>query len=176
MGQLVERILGVVNNDIQVSGLSSQEFPERRWREAILFYLFGIWSGKLSVTYRPKIHFGDITLRLQPSDDPEGGEYYAYGHAEKPQEPPALGPDDLVVRSGRKADVEVALARFVKDDRIRQLRLGVVCSQNVHRCQFALWKIRGERGKYGYAGIGLPYEWGTRGPVWTREDFERRWR
>ena len=152
-------------NYIQISGL--QEFPESRWREAILFYLFGIWANRQSVTYRPKINFGDITLRL----DPSGGEYYEYGHAEVPQDVPPLGPDDLVETSGRQADVEVALIRFVKNDRVKQLRLGVVCDQ-IHLSQLVLWK-KARRGEYGYAGIGLPYTWGTRGPVWTREEYER---
>ena len=152
-------------NYIQISGL--QEFPESRWREAILFYLFGIWANRQSVTYRPKINFGDITLRL----DPSGGEYYEYGHAEVPQDVPPLGPDDLVETSGRQADVEVALIRFVKNDRIKQLRLGVVCDQ-IHLSQLVLWK-KARRGEYGYAGIELPYTWGIRGPVWTREEYER---
>lgn len=168
MNQLVARLVGVISNDIQVSGLPSQEYPESRWREAILFFLFGIWSNRESVAYRPKISFGDITLRL----DSSSGSYYAYGHAEWPQEPPALRPDDLVVTSGRQADVEVALIRFVKNDRIGQLRLGVVCAQNVHRAQLVLWK-KTRRGEYGYAGIGLPYAWGIQGPVWTREEYER---
>ena len=168
MSKLIARLAGVISNDIQVSGLPSQEFPESRWREAILFYLFGIWTNRQSVTYRPKINFGDITLRL----DPSGGEYYEYGHAEVPQDVPPLGPDDLVETSGRQADVEVALIRFVKNDRIKQLRLGVVCDQKVRRAQLVLWK-KARRGEYGYAGIGLPYTWGTRGPVWTREEYER---
>ena len=153
-------------NDIQVSGLAC--FPEERWREAILHYLFGVWADKQDVTYRPKINFGDITLRL----DPSGGEYFAYGHAEVPQNVPPLGPDDLVETSGRQADVEVALIRFVKNNRIKQLRLCVVCDQKVNRAQLVLWK-KAWRGEYGYAGIGLPYTWGTRGPVWTREEYER---
>ncbi|QQG46101.1 MAG: hypothetical protein HYY55_04025 [Candidatus Niyogibacteria bacterium] len=161
MNQLVARLAGVISNGIQVSGLSSQEFPESRWREAILFFLFGIWSDRQSVVHRPKINFGDFTLRL----DYYNGEYYAYGYAEVPQEPPALGPDDLVETSGRQADVEVALIRFVKNDRIRQLRLCVVCDQKVRHAQLVLWK-KARRGEYGCAGIGLPYTWGTRGPVW----------
>ncbi|MBI2594641.1 MAG: hypothetical protein HYW38_00010, partial [Candidatus Colwellbacteria bacterium] len=75
MNQLIQGLAGVISNDIQVSGSPSQEFPEARWREAILFYLFGVWADRQSVTYRPKISFGDITLRLDLAE----GEYYAYG-------------------------------------------------------------------------------------------------
>ena len=165
MNLLIQRIAGIVTNDIQVSGLEG--FPESRWREAILFYLFGIWSGRESVTYRPKLCFGDITLRL----DRQNGEYYAYGHAEVPQDVPPLGPDDLVETSGRQAAVEVALIRFVKDNRIKQLRLGVMTDQKVHCAQLVFWK-KARRSEYGYAGIGLPYSWGTKGPWWTREEYE----
>ena len=168
MNQLVAAVLGLAGSDIQVSGLPSQEYTQSRWREAILFYLFGVWSNKQSVMYRPKIAFGNITLRLDRHD----GEYYAYGHEDVPQEVPPLGPNDLVVRSGRQADVEVALIRFVKDNRIKQLRLPGVPSQNVHLAQLVLWK-KEKRSEYGHAGIGLPYSWGTKGPWWTKEEFER---
>ncbi|MEK7461882.1 MAG: hypothetical protein AAB586_02310 [Patescibacteria group bacterium] len=165
MNQPVTCLLSVIRNDIQVSGL--QGYPESRWREAILSYLFGVWSNKPSVIYRPKISFGGITLRL----DLTNWEYYAYGHAEIPQEAPPLGPDDLVETLGKQVAVEVALMRFVKDNRIKQLRL---CLPSIPRdgATFILWK-KERRGEYGYSGVGLPFSWGTKGPWWTREEFER---
>ena len=159
MNQLVQRLAGIVSNDIQVSGLPSQEFPESRWREAILFYLFGIWSGRESVMYRPKIGFGDITLRLALGD----GEYYAYGtpNEELPAEHPIGERDDhIVVRSWKQADVEVALARFVKDDRIKWLTLSFRYSGRL-----VLWK-KLRRGQYGITATDIPRSWGTRGPEW----------
>ena len=162
MNQLIERLAGIVSNDIQVSGLTSQEFPEGRWREAILFYLFGIWANRESVTHRPKINFGDITLRLAPGD----GEYYAYGtpNEELPTECPAGERDDhLVVRSWKQADVEVALARFVKNDRIKWLTLSFRYSGRL-----MLWK-KSLRGQYGIAATDIPTSWGTRGPEWEAQ-------
>lgn len=156
-----------VARDIQVSGRT--DFSESRWREAILFYLFGMWSGNEDVTYRPKIHFGDICLRLDQRNG--DGDYYAYGHQEVREDVPALGSDDLVETSGKQAEVEVALIRFVKDDRIRQLRFCFPSVSNNINTLF-LWKKK-RRGEYGVAGIGLPYAWGTKGPIWTAEDFQK---
>lgn len=159
MNQLVQRLAGIVSNDIQVSGLTSQEFSESRWREAILLYLFGIWADRQSVTCRPKIGFGDITLRLAPGD----GEYYAYGtpNEELPTEHPVGERDDhLVVRSWKQADVEVALARFVKNDRIKWLTLSFRYSGRL-----VLWK-KSRRGQYGITATDIPRSWGTRGPEW----------
>lgn len=159
MNQLVQRLAGIVSNDIQVSGIPSQEFPESRWREAILFYLFGIWSNRQSVIYRPKIGFGDIILRLAPGD----GEYYAYGtsNEELPTEHPVGERDDhLVVRSWKQADVEVALARFVKNDRIKWLTLSFRYSGRL-----VLWK-KSRRGQYGITATDIPRSWGTCGPEW----------
>lgn len=158
MGLLIQRLAGIISNDIQVSGLTSQEFPESRWREAILFYLFGVWADRQSVTYRPKISFGDITLRL----DPSSGEYYAYGTPteELPYPFPVREDEKLTVRSLRQADVEVALARFVKNDRIKLLTICSECSGRL-----MLWK-KSRRGQYGITATDIPRSWGTRGPEW----------
>lgn len=160
---IARRVFAEVDHDIQVSGYTN--FPESRWREAILFYLFGMWGNRERVTYRPKISFGDITLRLGD------GEYYAYGHAQVPENIPPLDSDDLVETSGKQTEVEVALIRFVKDERIKQLRLRLP-SVSDDVATLVLWK-KARRGEYGYAGLGLPYSWGTKGPWWTREEFER---
>jgi len=165
MTLLLKSLARVRDHDLQVSGLTN--FPESRWREAILHYVIGIWSGNHSVTYRPKITFGDITLRL---DD---GEYYACGHLDTPENPPAISLSDpglLMVLTGKQNDVEVALIRFAKDNRIKQLQLGLpLCNGGT----LVLWK-KARRSEYGYAGHKLPYSWGTRGPWWTREEFERQ--
>jgi len=50
--------------EIQVAG--AECFPENRWREALLSYLFGVWSDG-RVMGRPKISFGPVTLRLDAS-------------------------------------------------------------------------------------------------------------
>ena|SRR3989338_4400607 len=159
MSKLIARLAGVISNDIQVSGLPSQEFPESRWREAILFYLFGIWTNRQSVTYRPKINFGDITLRL----DTSSGEYYAYGTPHEEMDLYQLRfreEEKLYVRSGKQADVEVALARFVKNDRIRLLTLYLPRSFG----RVELWK-KSRRGQYGCTATDIPRSWGVHGPV-----------
>ena len=56
------------SNHIQVSGITW--FPPERWREAILYYLFGLWSNKGCVAYRPKIRFGSVVLRLDEPKTP----------------------------------------------------------------------------------------------------------
>lgn len=127
-----------MSNDIQVSGLSC--YPEERWREAILHFLFGVWGNKDQVMYRPKISFGGIVLRLNTSNC----EYYAYKQASVSQEePPPCSSCDLVEHSGRQADIEVALIRFVKDNRIKQLRLWLRSGQEI-----IFWK-KDKRGEYG---------------------------
>lgn len=106
---------------LQVSGLDC--FPECRWREAVLYYLVGVWGNRQEVMYRPKIHFGNFTLRLCLGS----GQYYAYG-----EEGSWSGDADRRSRShhGRilyvecdQDSVEVGLARFVKDDAIGQLTI-----------------------------------------------------
>ncbi len=154
--------------DIQVSGFTC--FPESRWREAILYYLFGIWGNRSDVTYRPKISFGDIWLRLDSSN----GRYYAYGHEETFEQVPPLGSDDLIVTSDEQVKVEVALIRFVKNDRIKQLRLRFPAKSG-DTCTLVLWK-KTRRGEYGVASLGLPYSWGSDGPLWTRKESEAYYR
>lgn len=166
---IARRVLAEVDHDIQVSGYTN--FPESRWREAILFYLFGMWGNRERVTYRPKVSFGDITLRLDRQTEYGKGEYYAYGHADVPEDIPPLGLEDyLVETSGKQCEVEVALIRFVKDERFRQLRLHLPSVSST--ATLILWK-KVRRGEYGYAGVGLPYTWGIKGPYWTREQYER---
>lgn len=154
---LVRGVSGVVSNDIQVSGLVSQEFPESRWREAILFYLFGIWSGRQSVMYRPKISFGSVTLRL----DSDEGKYEAYGTP--PEELTSTlrfrADEKLFVDTGRQADVEVALVRFVKNDQIKLLILWLPQL----RVFFTLWK-KSRRSQYGCC-LTDPRAWNANGPV-----------
>ncbi len=151
------------DRDIQVSGRTG--FPGSRWREAVLFYLFGIWGNREDVTYRPKIHFGDICLRL----DRQSKEYYAYGHAEVPELTPITSSEEtLFVRSGQN-EVEIGLIRFVKDNRIKKLVLSLGPGG---ACQLLLWK-KEKRSEYGVAGIRLPYSWGTKGAIWTREEYQK---
>ncbi len=141
------------DREIQVCGDTC--FPEHRWREAFLYYLFGVWGNKQSVVYRPKMILGSITLRLWQ----KGQEYYAYG---RPNEEPPLhyGDEAQELHVGhRQAEVEQALIRFVKNKALKvlviTLNLGVVY----------LWKKR-KNGEYGVSATGLPVSWGSQGPIW----------
>lgn len=151
---LIRGVSGVASNDIQVSGLVSQEFPGSRWREAILFYLFGIWSDRQSVTYRPKISFGNVVLRLDPN-----GEYCAYGVAgDDIRDVPSVLEDAHQSVGCAQAEVEIALVRFVKNDRIKVLTITFGLGF------LSLWKAQ-RRGEYGVATWGIPNSWGGLSPV-----------
>ncbi|MCX6784240.1 MAG: hypothetical protein NT141_04245 [candidate division WWE3 bacterium] len=140
--------------DLQVSGLTC--FPETKWREAVLFYLFGLWGGKHEVTYRPKISFGNVTLRLDRSI----GAYYAYGKSSEIL-PIFEEEQTIIVDAGKQADVEVALVRFVKDSQIRL----IVINLPITTSSVAIWKKQ-RRGQYGCSTTHLPISWGSRGPIW----------
>ncbi|MSR84903.1 hypothetical protein EXS71_00450 [Candidatus Uhrbacteria bacterium] len=125
MTQATATVVEAFEAEFQVSGL--QCFPERRWRECFLHYLFGIWGGKSNVTYRPKIAFGNGGLRL----DPGAREYWVYGTTVGANPPPHLGteipeghddPPEIIVGC-QQVEVEQALIRFVKNDRIQQLTI-----------------------------------------------------
>ena len=151
---LKEDTMHVWGKDIQVSGFEC--FEENRWREAILSYLFGVWGNLKGVMYRPKMMFGGITLRLHQS----AGEYYAYG-PKTHEDPPAVRrlEEHLVLKTWEQPEVEVALARFVKDNGLRQLTLPF------RHGELRLWK-KSQRGQYGIEAIGLPVSWGVDGPEW----------
>lgn len=129
-------------HSMQVSGLTP--FDMNRWREAILYYLFGVWGNKDKVMYRPKINFGGVTIRL----DKQTHSYYAYGKA--PDAEPAMRITEraLIVTSGQ-ADVEVGLISFVKNDAIDRLTI-VFPNQGY----LYLWKTD-RRGEYRCAASGI---------------------
>jgi len=142
-------------NEIQVGGLFS--FPESRWREAILFFLFGIWSGKPEVVGRPKIIFGDLTLRL----DAEAEEYFAYGRSYEslPLLIASLLSKKHLSVGPRQAEVEQGLIRFAKNNRIKLLTIHAQGGQGI----VYLWK-KERRGAYGYTAMNVPTSWNGLGP------------
>ena len=107
----------LVVGNIQVSG--AQCFDGSRWREAILYYLFGMWKNDTAVTHRPKIAFGDIMLRLI------GDSYVLYGISTDDSARAPIVDGKMVITNGEQNDVEVGLARFVKDNSIRQLAISL---------------------------------------------------
>ncbi len=127
---------------LYVSG--GREFPEDRWRDCILHFLNGLWSGDLDIACRPRLHLGEITLRL----DEEAGEYFAYGTSlETPV--PEVADYEMEYSIGSRLEVQDRLMRFVKDDRIKllvlRLRVGTVC----------LWK-KPWRSRFGISAHGIP--------------------
>ncbi|MEM9336537.1 MAG: hypothetical protein AAGA35_01625 [Patescibacteria group bacterium] len=129
------------DRDLQISELKT--FPENRWREAILHYLFGIWADKESVTYRPKIHFGTMCLRLNQASR----EYFAYGSSPNWEVHQSFRGEEILITEGCGQDeVEGALIRFVKNDRIRILAITLGNDQFLR-----LWKTD-KRSEYGCHG------------------------
>lgn len=125
---------------LQVSGLKT--FEENRWREAILYYLFGMWGDKDNVTYRPKIRFGSMSLSLNTITN----RYYAYGRSLNWEVPPFKGDEILIIGGCDQNEVDIGLARFVKNDRIRIIVIPFGNDQFLR-----LWKTD-RRGEYGCHG------------------------
>ncbi|MBI4090659.1 MAG: hypothetical protein HY422_01395 [Candidatus Komeilibacteria bacterium] len=149
--------LDVFGAGIQVSG--NARFESFRWREAILYYLNGVWRNDLGVMYRPKIRFGNvmpgenkagafikrgITLRLDGHS--YSGRYYAYGTSE--QRVDAIDKTSLFVEC-RQADVEGGLIRFVKDEALDSLAI------SFGRSGIRLTKSR-RRGELAVEGFSIP--------------------
>lgn len=128
----------LLDRSIQVSGL--EIFEEWRWREAILHYLFGVWSDYSRVMYRPKICLGGVSLSL----DTENEEYYAQGESPDREHPFFSSREERVlsVRCSQ-LEVEQGLIRFVKNNRI--ILLNITFRDSSRLC---LWK-KARRGEYG---------------------------
>lgn len=145
-----------VDRELQV-GASGRCFPEERWREGILYFLFGVWSGNTAVTMRPKISFGGVTLRLAPDPhalNPDIRAYYAYGvGTDNGMRLPVTKWEERLNVRNEQEHVETALIRFVKDDRIRTLFIGMCFGGGIQ-----LWKTS-RRGEYRCASINLPKTW-----------------
>ena len=129
--------------ELHVSG--RKVFHEDKWRDCILYYLNGIWSGNLDVTWRPRLYFGGITLRL----DEEKGEYFAYGRSQLDPRPEFADNEMLTVGSAQ-LEIQDGLARFVKNDRIKFLDMGMANGGLVR-----LWK-KSWRSRFGISGISIP--------------------
>lgn len=134
---------------IQVSGL--QIFSQHEWRNALLYYLFGIWAMKQEIVYRPKISFSGpgfsdgVSLCLEAGD----GKYSVLAGSQLPRFIPGFNAGEVLCVSSEKTQVEVGLVRFVKDNSIRMLKIdfgeGKVLALWKHRC----------RGQYSFAGQNL---------------------
>lgn len=144
---------------ISVSGLT--DFDGAHWRKGILHYLFGVWGNRDSVMYRPKINFGNVTLRLNL----ESGEYYAYGESCTGGNPPLVKSSRELQVMRQQNDVEVGLVRFVKDPNWLKLIIWFGNKDEDGRLDsgscLVLWKDESRRGVLNASAIGIPtfQEW-----------------
>ena len=128
---------------IQVSGLDF--FPQDRWREGILYFVNGILADEDRVMYRPKISIGDVGLTL----DAENGCYSFWGY-DTNIVPPVVDEATFTLTVGAsQVEVEHALLRFVKNNKIRMLTLrmpmrgGLAAHDDELRmCELVFWKGR----------------------------------
>ena len=98
-------------------------FPMSRWREAILYYLFGIWSGDPKFRKNPEIRFGNLTLTLYTRDCrvPEKTDAFSIeGFSPSVGNTGGYGNYTLYIGSSR-LEVMDALARFAKDPYLAQV-------------------------------------------------------
>ena len=106
-------------NYVEVAG---RIFQESHWREAILYFLHGMWSANPEVTNKSSITFAGVTMRL----DVGTKKYWCFvrpmmstsldSESSNPQIELHDG-DTLEVRDDYN-DVEMGMMRFVKNDDI----------------------------------------------------------
>ncbi|MEK7664219.1 MAG: hypothetical protein AAB340_02150 [Patescibacteria group bacterium] len=151
-----------VDRDIQVAGFIY--YPENRWREAILAFLFELWSEKLPA-FRPKIILGQLTLRLNSIEN----RYFVYGKGADrtiPEVVKALDEDARLLTSDSRSAVETGLIRFVKNNRIKALQIYFCYGYSI-----VLWK-KDRRGEYGcWSGDSVPESFGGLGAYSGTREF-----
>ena len=158
-----------LTGDRSIQVASWKPFTEDKWREAILFYLNGIWGDKPNVIANPIIQFCDVTLRLL-----KGVRYVAYtaqddATQQDKEELDRMGylgfddryaiwaktiPQEFTVPECIEAgdfplDVHNALIRFVRSPKVR---LVTVAFDGAGR--FSMWKTK-NRGEYRMSRFGL---------------------
>ncbi len=145
--------VGFESREIQVSGLSC--FSINQWRNAVYYFLTGIWADNGAVTYRPKICFDSVTLRL----DLDTSQYLVYGRGYSPL--PNMGryySEQILEVGSEQFEVEAGLIRFAKNDRVRVLVVDFGDSR------LFLYKGR-KRGVLNIATQDVPREWNGLCPI-----------
>jgi hypothetical protein len=100
-------------------------FPMNHWRDGILHYLFGIWSGDQTFWHNPEIRFGELKLVLQVRDCrvPEKDAVFAI-EGVAPDMPMNSYYGNYSLRIGNsRAEVMDALVRFAKDEHLGQVTI-----------------------------------------------------
>ena len=124
-------------HEIQVSGL--QLFPADKWRDAITYYLDGVWANEEHVMYRPKIFFGGLTLR-------QGDTEYIVRGTGPDAVTPVFKADEVLSIGCGLAEVDQGLMCFVRNETIKALVIDFSDGARMY-----LWKER--EGQYGCAGL-----------------------
>ncbi|HJN85165.1 MAG TPA: hypothetical protein QF873_02510 [Patescibacteria group bacterium] len=113
-----------MSNDDGIQVAMDTYFPWNEWRNALLHFLNGIWADDYAVTCRPKIAFGQVTLRRSV----DGKSYTCSGKdsdrrsagiaitTKRDHFHETLRTDDAIA-------IEHALVRFVRNDDFRMLTL-----------------------------------------------------
>ena len=133
-------------HEIQISGI--EIFQADKWKEAILYYLDGVWGDEEYVMYRPKISLGGLSLR-------RGTHYYIRGTAPDEVSPDFLDTEKIYVTSSLE-EVDQGLIRLVKNEKIKMLVITFGDNNTL-----SLWKK--EDGQYGCRATGFhpePYTLG----------------
>src|SRR4051812_20900676 len=134
----LEALLRSLKPDWRQIAVAGKKFPESRWREAILHFLFGIWGNDPIVMGNPQITFGEMTLRL----DKKERKYYGFGHFGPDGERPIELIDRRIHTFPDQREVEIGLVRFVKDPDVPMITIQLDKAGWLH-----LWKVE-RRGEY----------------------------
>lgn len=114
--------------NIKVGGKASgKEFSGSRWREAILYFLFGIWEGRKYIYDNPVISFDDVNLRwCWENMEYYNHRYMAYGTITEPTKAPHF-PHEQTIRVEwlQAGNVRDGLVQFVKNYRIKAITIGL---------------------------------------------------
>ena len=140
------------DRDLQVAGF--RVFPEHKWRDGILYFVNGMLRDKPEVTDRPKIHFGDLALRL----DRGAKSYHAYGVCADgpPYDDRRFGKEEWLSVVCDQVEVEHALLRFVMNNKIKMLSISMkTTDRSIDDPAVFIWKQK-DRGTYRIFARGIP--------------------
>lgn len=131
-------------------------YPMSSWRQAILAYLFGIWSGDRKFLRDPEIRFGSARLILPTGDcrRDRSTDVFRLGGT-GPEEPftTYYGNYSLSVNVSR-TEVMEALARFAKDPFLGRIHIDagdtmLVLSQKERRGEYGCYFVKSD-GQFGH--------------------------
>ncbi len=144
-----------------------REFTDSNWREAILFFLFSRWSSNKIFEKCPEISFNGLTIRLEGKNEQTlrylDAQYCIKNPKKNEVEVPNIFPckNVLWLEHPNAAEVEVGLARFVKDEQIRVFSIHTLeeSKGNYTSGCITLWK--GEaRGECEWSGLNAMHKLG----------------